>query len=637
MKHFLALSLISLSFSMLVGQTKSAKEIKGDAYFFSYNYEKALTCYGATNLSENGMRSYAAALVKTNRTLDAERQYVLLIDKFNKIHSDDYYNYANVLRINGKHQLFDEWMDKFAVNNPADLRVKSYQSNKKKEVLTNNCYFNLLPLTVNTIKQEFATVYLNEKLVFVTNKSDYKLVKRTDNRSGQAYLTLVEYAATSKTSDANLAKQFKKNKYNVGPASFNKEGTFMAVTSNMLKDKSADQLIELQIHFSTLTANGWSKPVAFAYNNTSYSVGQPALSDDGKTMYFTSDMPGGFGGTDLYVTTQTVDNSWSAPKNLGNKINTEGNELFPFYQKSTAILYFSSDGHYGQGGLDVFRYKNDAVTNMGKPVNSVHDDFAFILNRNNDTGYLSSNRNEANLSDDLYKFSFQDSLKITKRIEGLATTNNSEKLSNVLVSLIGADSTIQQTVTTSDDGAYVFKVLVGNSFQLIGTRNGFTKGTNSVIVSGNDSVFNCDLFLAQPKNEIAAVVVEILKIINTDSIQLAPIYFNFNDYSIRMDAVENLENIIALMNKYPTIEIQLKSYTDCRGSKVYNQFLSEQRAAASVTYIQTKIAYPERISGVGLGESELVNNCICEDEVKSFCSEAEHQRNRRTTFHVLKK
>lgn len=635
MKHFLALSLVFLSFSILIGQTKSAKEIKGDAYFFSYNYEKALTCYGSTNLSENGMRSYAAALVKTNKTLDAERQYVLLIDKFNNIHSDDYYNYANVLRINGKHQLFDEWMDKFAVNNPADLRVKSYQSNKKKEVVTNNSFFNLLPLTVNTIKQEFATVYLNEKLVFVTNKSDYKLIKRTDNRSGQAYLTLVEFAAKSKTSDSNLSNQLKKNKYNVGPASFNKEGTFMAVTTNMLKDKSADQLIELQIHFSTLIANGWSKPVAFMHNNTAYSVGQPTLSDDGKTMYFTSDMPGGFGGTDLYVSTQSAGNNWSSPKNLGNKINTEGNELFPFYQESTAILYFSSDGHYGQGGLDVFMCKNDEVTNMGKPINSVHDDFAFILNRNNDSGNLSSNRNEANLSDDLYKFSYQDSLKLTKRIEGLATTNDNKKLSNVSVSLIGADSTIQQTAITSADGAFVFEVKVGNSFQLIGTRNGYIKGTNSVIVSGIDSVFNCDLFLAQPKNELAAVVVEILKIMNTDSMQLSPIYFNYNDYSIRKDAFENLENIIVIMNKYPTIEIQIKSYTDCRGSKVYNQFLSEQRAATSVAYIQTKIAYPERISGIGLGESELVNDCACEEEVKSFCSEAAHQRNRRTTFHIV--
>ena len=122
-----------------------------------------------------------------------------------------------------------------------------------------------------------------------------------------------------------------------------------------------------------------------------------------------------------------------------------------------------------------------------------------------------------------------------------------------------------------------------------------------------------------------------------DSINLLPIYYYYNDYSIRPDAIENLENIIAIMNKYPSIEIQLKSYTDCRGSAVYNQFLSEQRAATTVAYIQTKIAYPERISGIGLGENDLVNNCACEGDEKSFYSEAEHQRNRRTVFFIIDK
>lgn len=630
MKHLSAIILVCTHFFTLYGQTPSTFEKKGDASMFTYDYEKAITYYAASDLTENGLRNYALALLKTNQLLDAEAKYALLITTYNNQHSDDYYNYARILRTNGKQQEFREWMDKFAENNPNDLRVLSYQTNKDNPILPNDHFQNIVQQTKNTTVHEFGAAFLGNDYVYVINKKAGFLVKRSDNRTQQTYLTL---ASLTNMKSAT----FSKNKHNIGPASFNKEGTFMALTLNHRKDKHADKVVELQIIFYTLTAKGWTNAGEFPYNNADYSVGHPALSENGNTMYFVSDMAGGFGGTDIYVTYQTAKNTWSKPLNLGNKINTEGNEVFPFFDEQNKQLYFSSNGHFGLGGLDVFCAIDDEVRNLSMPINSKFDDFAFIIDSEKNTGYFSSNRNEVYLTDAIYSFDKHDSLEILKRIEGLATTTNNELLENVFVQLMGEDSVVLQTATTTKNGKYTFSAIRENSYWLKGTKDNYVSGTNTIKVSGVDSVFNCDVFLFQTLNEATAVKVEIIRFDKSDSLQLLPIYFDFNDFSIRADAVENLDNIIALMNKYPKLEIQLKSYTDCRGTRVYNQYLSEKRAESSVAYIQAKINNPSRISGNGYGENSPVNGCVCEDDVKSTCSELAHQKNRRTAFFVIDK
>ncbi len=189
----------------------------------------------------------------------------------------------------------------------------------------------------------------------------------------------------------------------------------MAFTRNNQHDNSKDRIVELQI-FLTKTVDGkWLKPTPFIYNNPSYSVGQPFLTADGNTMYFASNMPGGFGGVDIYRVTKNEAGEWSNLQNLGNKINTEGDEMYPFVEENNNMFYFSSNGHYGLGGLDIFISPMQGTSfgnayNAGVPLNSQYDDFSAIVNEKTGKGYFSSNRPSGDGGDDIYSFNVMQKL-----------------------------------------------------------------------------------------------------------------------------------------------------------------------------------------------------------------------------------
>lgn len=626
--------------SMLVAQNKTSSEIKGDAYYFVYDFDKAIDKYESTVLTEDGIRKYAASLQKMNRNAESEIEYATLVKLSNGQTPEDYFKYASVLKSNGKDNEYFAWMDQFSMLRPTDLRAISYQKNKSNfNALTiANGSQTIALLNFNTEDQDFGTAYMNDKIVFASSRAKPSFIKRTDNRTGLPYLNLYQ----SDVQDGQLSKPSKfdkkmKSKQNDGPASFSKKGTFMAFTRNHVKDKSEDKIVELQIHFSTLTNNEWSKPVSFEFNNTGYSVGHPCLSEDGKTMYFTSDMPGGFGGTDLYKTTQFESGFWSKPMNLGNQINTESNEMFPFYDEQSKILYFSSDGHMGIGGLDEFYFYNNEVVNLGSPFNSRQDDFALIVNSNSQKGYFTSNRDSGKGSDDIYSVQFTDKIAKEIRIEGIAKTKDVRQLSDVVVTLLDEKGSLIQSADTKEDGKFSFKVLADKKFTLKGNKAGYLEGVNTAQTFGQDSVVNSDLMLAiNPKNAVEVEIIEVSADLGK-IIKLKPIYFDYDMYNIREDAAKELDKIADKMNKYPTMEVSLKSYTDCRGSEDYNQALSDKRATSSAEYIQAKITNPSRISGKGYGETNSLNDCKCEENVMSDCPKEQHQQNRRTEFIVVKK
>ena len=196
-------------------------------------------------------------------------------------------------------------------------------------------------------------------------------------------------------------------KLNDGPASFNKDGTYMAFTRNNYHDRSKDGVVELQIYFSSQKDGKWSKPVSFNFNNKNYSVGQPCLTSDGNAMYFTSDVAGGYGGADIYRVTRDEKGEWGKPENLGEKINTEGCEMFPFFEEKSNTLFFSSDGRFGLGGLDIFSCTLSGsevgrVYNAGFPLNTQYNDYALIVNNTISKGYFSSDRKGGSGGDDIY-------------------------------------------------------------------------------------------------------------------------------------------------------------------------------------------------------------------------------------------
>ena len=625
-------------------QEKSRQEKQGDKYSFNYSYEKAIDSYTSSkNLSLEGQRKLAESYSLTGQNDKAEAVYLTLVQSPTGVLPLDYYHYAMILKSTGKYTESNKWMDKFVELNPYDLRSKSYVSTKSKfdSLLKDEGKYKIEHLNLNTNAGDFGTSYYKNKIVFASTRAKAKAFKKKFNWNGKPFLDM--YVSDLDGNQLKDPENFSKKlngKMHDGPASFSNNGTYMAFTRNHYHDKSDDKVIELQIWFSSFTDNKWSQPVPFSINNSEYSVGQPFLTSDGKTMYFVSNMPGGLGGADIYKVKKGDNGAWEKPENLGNKINTEGDEVFPFLSESNEILYFSSNGHCGLGDLDIFScqltgLKIGQVNNAGFPLNTQYDDFAMIIDSTSQKGYFSSNRSGGSGDDDIYSVSILKVIEIKKRIVGVAKDVSGSSIPNTFITLYDSKNEVIDTVTTKDNGAYKFFIESDKTFNLNGKKVGYTDGKSQANSNGKDSIIVSDVILTK-NEEVVVEKIEVGKDLGK-VVKFNPIYFDYHEYKIRPDAEIELNKIVKIMNEYPNMVVNLNSHTDCRASKNYNQKLSDKRAQASTNYIKKRISKPERISGKGYGETKLINACNCDGKVVSGCSEDEHQQNRRTEFIIAKK
>ncbi|RZL44544.1 MAG: flagellar motor protein MotB, partial [Pedobacter sp.] len=378
--------------------------------------------------------------------------------------------------------------------------------------------------------------------------------------------------------------------------------------------------INIEIYSSALdSAGNWAAPVAFKYNKIDeYSVGDPFLSTDGKWLYFVSNMPGGFGGTDLYKVERTA-NGWGDPVNL-KELNTEGNERTPSIE--AGHIYFSTDGRVGMGGLDVFEAKMDGdrfngVKNLGYPFNSAQDDFAF-LKISTLTGFLSSNRDNGLGDDDIYSFAKQQELVFL--LEGRVFDKKTNVLlPNAIVSLKKLDGQTLK-VQTDEKGEFKFSLERASDYELKGIKTGYRADIDSLTTRNlaANTTIKKDLFLTP---------------IEIDTpIRIENIYYDFDKSNIRKDASIELDKVVKIMRDNPNIWIELGSHTDSRGNDQYNQWLSQSRANSAVQYIIDRGIAKNRITAKGYGENKLLNKCA--NGIK--CSEEQHQLNRRTEFKIVK-
>jgi outer membrane protein OmpA-like peptidoglycan-associated protein len=328
------------------------------------------------------------------------------------------------------------------------------------------------------------------------------------------------------------------------------------------------------------------------------------------------------GEEDLYVSLKTNGN-WSEPENLGSVINTTGFEMSPFLSPNNDTLFFSSNGHAGFGGADIFySVRGSSWTdwskpvNLGEKINSPKFDACFSYNGN--TLYWSSNRNSE--FSDLYTATFIQPDPLTASAVGTDVTTHK-----------GSDGRINLTVY---GGVAPFTFLWSNGAKVEDPTN-LVKDTYSVVVTdaiGQVAKVTVDIDEPGPPVEVIEVGKDL-----TVVLKLEPIYFDLNSSYIRADAKKELDKIVASMNENPSMVIECGSHTDCRESAKYNLWLSDRRAKSTVEYIANRITDPSRITGQGYGETKLINKCECEGEVVSDCSEEEHQLNRRTEFIVVKK
>jgi outer membrane protein OmpA-like peptidoglycan-associated protein len=379
----------------------------------------------------------------------------------------------------------------------------------------------------------------------------------------------------------------------------------------------------LKLYKASLVDGKWADIVDLPFNDKVYSTGNPALSPDNKTLYFVSDREGGFGQTDIYSVAINEDGSYGEPKNLGDKVNSEGREMFPFVSKDNT-LYFSSDGYLNLGLLDIYssnvlKGDNSDPVNLGAPYNSGYDDFAYVVDADTNKGYFSSNRPGGKGNDDIYSFSAYPCK------ETITGTVRDQKTNLILpmatVRLIDQAGKVVQEVTSDANGNYTIEADCSTSFAVIGSKADYREDRKDIATTQvNQRSQTVDLFL-EP------LIVE-------NQVVLNPIFFDFDKANIRTDAEYELENIIDVLRNNPNMVIKIESHTDSRGGDRYNMRLSDRRAKSTRDYILSRGINPERIeSAIGYGETQLLNECS--NGVK--CSKEQHQKNRRSYFYILKK
>ena len=373
--------------------------------------------------------------------------------------------------------------------------------------------------------------------------------------------------------------------------------------------------------------------IAFPYNSDNFSVGHPAISADGTKLIFSSNMPGGSGQSDLYIS-ERINGEWQKPINLGAEINTFGNEVFPFLANDST-LFFSSDGHEGYGGLDIFESnmvngKWTTPWNLKLPLNSPYDDFSIVFNRNLTDGFFSSNRPGGLGSDDIYVF------RKYHRTPGVQVPEKPKEVIPLISGLVKDKKTLAPL-----DSATVFLLnkQTGEVLVLKTNRDGYfeapiVKGVTYIAKAMKSNYFDDCLSIIIPTDE-ASVKIKTPKDLLLDKYALNKtfvienIYYDLDKWFIRDDAKPSLNKLVGLLNQYP-INVEIGSHTDSRASAKYNIQLSQKRADAAVKYLISKGIDAKRLTYKGYGETMLINRCA--DGVK--CTEAEHQANRRTEFKI---
>lgn len=644
MKKILLLSFILFFGSITFSQER--KLAKGNEKYENYSYMEAIKIYEKIykkGYSDPEMLKKLGNSYYLNADFqNAEKWYALLIKDSSNIDPEYYYRYSQCLKTKGDYTLANEFLNKFSIEKPNDSRAKKYQDNKKylDNIKNNSDRFAIKDSGISSEYPEYGGFLYKDDFIYTLAKDTKALTNNIHNWTNQAFSNL--YTA-SMASDGSLSNSepFSKNintKFHESNAVITKDGKIIYFTrNNYNKEKkrtNSNDAILLKLYRAELVNDKWENIFELPFNNDKYNIAHPALSSDNKTLYFASDMPGTMGLSDLFKVSINDDGTFGSPENLGAEVNTEGKESFPFISKNNE-LYFSSDGHLGLGGLDVFAFKiNDdgsysKIYNIGTPINSSSDDFAYIINTTTKTGYFSSNRPGGKGFDDIYKFTENKplSLKSTQSIEIVVLDEKtSEVISNASVILM--DELMKQIVekSTDENKKVTFESLDSDTkYFLKTTSKGYKTVENPVITEKENGKTLLKVYLTKEVKNIE-------KGDNlTNKFEINHIYFDLDKWNIRKDAVKDLMKIVEVMKQNPSIKVEIRSHTDSRQTNEYNLKLSQKRAKSTMKWLIKQGINADRLTSKGYGESQLINNCT--DGVN--CSEEEHQRNRRSDFIII--
>ncbi|MCF6213787.1 MAG: OmpA family protein [Flavobacteriaceae bacterium] len=494
---------------------------------------------------------------------------------------------------------------------------------------------------VNTKYSDFGITYYGDTAVVFSSSRKNKFTKnRLWAKNKQPYLDLY-LGSLDKEGKIVDVKYFSKelnSKFHESNVAFSKDFKTIYFSRNNYLDKrtrnNKSGINLIQLYRAQINDNGiWSDIEPLPFNSDNYQTGHPVLNNKGDKLYFVSDMPGSIGLTDIYVVAINTDGSFGKPKNLGSTINTKNSELFPFIDEND-VLYYASNGLNATSDLDIYMAKPDKKNNYSSPVrlkspiNSDKDDFAFVLKKGGKQGFLSSNREGGKGDDDIYRFLVKivKPIKVVESpcidvIKGIAVNKETHQpLVGVKIFLINNKKVPVDSLVTTSDGVFKFKTDCGKSYNVIGNIKGFKPESKSPATIDN-----------KLKKRTLEFIPEFVIKNKKTLVKINKIYFNNNSSLLTNKAKIELLKVVKLMNKYPNMKIKAASYTDLRGARKYNLWLSERRAKSTVTYLIAMGINPHRITYKGYGETQLVSKCS--NGVQ--CTEREYQLDRRTEFIIV--
>lgn len=565
----------------------------------------AAHCYRMLNNTEMAAHWYARA------------------DRMAPLQGEDALAHARMLLAQDRVSEAARFLERMLIDHPEDpiVRELGLAIADRDAFFVDTTLFTIAPVHIDGVRSAFAAVPMGDRLLFAAEREGAAGTANPWNGASFLDLCTVKAPEGIMAGAAAPLPGEVNGRFHDGPAVLSKDGRTMYFTRSdyfrFRLNKDEQGTSHLMLFRAELQPDGrWGKVSSFAYNGEDFSAGHAALSADESTLYYISDMPGGYGGTDLYACARTAD-GWGYPRNLGPTVNTAGNEIFPTVHGDT--LYFASNGHRSLGGLDVFRTVRSngewsPPANLNYPINTRHDDFALVM-LDGGRGFLSSNRSG---TDGIYRF-VQHAPTLTLNISVFDQLDGSP-MANAEVKLLEPFTPGPVTLFTDDDGKVSFPLTVDRLYEVLASKDGVFTERRTVDTRGQRLSKNYD-----EEFRLQRVVVD-------QPIVIENIYYDYDKWDIRPDAAAELDKVAQLFIDNPQLSFELGSHTDSRASDAYNLLLSDARAKSAVDYLIRRGVHPDRITARGYGERKLVNHCT--DGVA--CSEEEHQQNRRTEFKVVK-
>jgi outer membrane protein OmpA-like peptidoglycan-associated protein/tetratricopeptide (TPR) repeat protein len=616
---------LSLLFAGLAATAQSKETETADKLFGRFEYIEAAQEY--LKLAKKGKDPYVYKQLGDSyynvfNSKEAVKWYAKAVES--KQDAETYYRYAQMLKAEGQYEEANKQMQQFAKLAPKDQRAVIFNQdpNYLPKLRNQTKLFDERILDINDKQYaDFGAVLANDNTLYFT--SSRNTARRTYGRNEEPYLDI--YTATYNDQTGRISEPQALSEINTkwhdGPVAISSDGKTMYFASESFangefeKDNSniKQRTGLIYLFVATKTDGKWGNVKPVPFNGTSWSTGNPAISKDGKTLYFTSNRKGSVGDTDIWKVEIKGNNKFGEPVNLGKEINTEGKETFPFITDD-GKLYFSSNGHKGFGGLDIFMAdiaNNGEVINLGAPINSPQDDFSFSFNYEKNIGFFSSNRKD---KDNMY---FAIPVCGVEAIVNVTDINTGKVIPSAKVAILDDKQNVIETRTTDENGKLVYSVDCDRAYSLKASADGFETSLFTIGKTRGGKV------------DVMAKLKPITNLIVDGKVQLNTIYFEYNKSNITPEAAFELDKLVEAMNQKPEIKIAVNAHTDSRGSDEYNLNLSDQRARAVVQYAISKGIAKERITGKGFGETQPKVNC------GENCTEEQHATNRRTEFLIV--